>query len=604
MTDRKIIATARLSSAHWHAAPSEDLQKFWDDLLVRLVQDGKRVQDAKHALSALAHLTKEYNLLSANEQAPIDPRRLDSSDAGRQRLRDAWERLQQRCGWSPKHMANLRAHLAHAVAQVNVDLVATVNPLHRQRKMMFRCSRSHEQTFSLHRCIPQRIRGYPEAHDDYQFFVALLENLSNHLRSVSREALLKTAAWLDRLFFGGDAADAWFPIDMPTDPAARCGFLRRQTARDWITRYSCVTADRSIGFDLMKRQFRTMNIVHAKILHPADAKLLAIPMPRLSGRIGGRDTEELSTASSNLSSNSELGEGARKEVSRLHEIIGHIRERVCRSFGEQRDDLPALSDAEVHRILDAARSALERLVVVLFLHTGLRLGGVARLRPCRDTITSKYTSGVTTEKNGKSRTIRLSPALHVLICRWLAERQVDEPRFLFPSTRNPAKPVHKCFIWKVCQGVFAKAEVTGRNAHPHAFRHTVVRMLYLRGKTFDQIAKWIGHASSSITERVYGRLSTEEIDRMMDDDAEEKRSLDRDRWMAVAKRIKNPYPWDGVGEAVDAATSSAMVPCKPMDSKHTKRRKTDDNEKQRIGELNDIRSRMERMEELLCVNGR
>lgn len=122
---------------------------------------------------------------------------------------------------------------------------------------------------------------------------------------------------------------------------------------------------------------------------------------------------------------------------------------------------------------------------------------------------------VTVEKNGKPRTILLTPACRILVARWICERPLNAPTtpspYLFPSQARPDTPVSVSYMWRLCRSVFRRANLHGAHVHPHTFRHTLIHLMYLGGTTFENIAKFIGHASANVTSAVYGRLRQMEV---------------------------------------------------------------------------------------------
>jgi hypothetical protein len=98
------------------------------------------------------------------------------------------------------------------------------------------------------------------------------------------------------------------------------------------------------------------------------------------------------------------------------------------------------------------------------------------------------------------------------------------------------------------------------HAHPHTFRHTTVKMLWMLKNSWEDIAKWLGpgpaahrtrggprrrHASPKITSTVYGRLTVAELhtrlraDFLDDDGAAD---AEADAWRDLARHLARPYP--------------------------------------------------------------
>lgn len=382
----------------------------------------------------------------------------------------------------------------------------------------------------------------------------LSEELISQLRSVSKAHLQKSLGFLWRMIrclvddIDGD-------VMPPTWDK-----LRALTATEWLQCYDRATAGSPIiGFQNFRKQIYLLQVLHNRVLNPhAD---VIVPSPTLGGRIG--DTEHVSDdnqgghSSSGCESTISFGstgsrlvdEDLRRRQRTVRQHLMRIRSRLCPNTtltatdGHDEERIYAFTAAEVRAILQASITTQEQLIVLLFLTTGLRIGGLCRLRIGSNTVGSAATIRgcdipqklSTVEKNGRPRTILLTPACRILVARWLREchpqRIITNARFasqtqplttasatplpqvvyLFPSPVKVEVPVSTSFVWKLCRGIFRRARVQGSHVHPHTFRHTLIHLMYMGGTTFENIAKFIGHASANVTSAVYGRLRHLEV---------------------------------------------------------------------------------------------
>lgn len=216
-----------------------------------------------------------------------------------------------------------------------------------------------------------------------------------------------------------------------------------------------------------------------------------------------------------------MGNGASRGCTRS--TIAHLRGDLCH---DGTSDPPPLVEtvygftcAEVRRLVHFASSTLERLVVMLFLTTGVRIGGMCRLCFYPKEAPNQLT---TREKNGAIRHMALTKTCRTLLELWYdGERRVRLQRlgagdnshcpYVFVGSRDIKRPMSPDVIYNVCRTLFHRAGVVGTHAHPHTFRHTCIHMLFMNGLNFEVIAKWIGHTSPSVTSGVYGRLRTHDI---------------------------------------------------------------------------------------------
>lgn len=381
---------------------------------------------------------------------------------------------------------------------------------------------------------------------------------------------------------GGGGGPVW--TDETSSVDGRWSLLQGLGPRDWLQRYAIVTAPHSLCFTLFKRQMHWLRLLHAQVLllpspqaaashrrnngasSSSSSPRLTIPTPRPSGRLTRTkvgihedhhhpllvddvddDNDRHHHRHGDQSSSGSSDEGALSGLSAFASMSGSASEVEDESYRQQRlglrDALFALQERvvrpedpvteanrrysftcdEVRRIVACARSHLERLVVMIFLKTGLRLGGVSRLqlpsavnRPGPDENVPEILT--TIEKNGRLRRILLPPVCRLLVSNWLHERGPSNGPWLFPSSArggNGLSSVHKNTVWRICHGVFRRAKLSGPHVHPHTFRHTVIKILYMNDIPFEKIAKWIGHSSAAITSTTYHRLQEHELQRLV-----------------------------------------------------------------------------------------
>ena len=145
---------------------------------------------------------------------------------------------------------------------------------------------------------------------------------------------------------------------------------------------------------------------------------------------------------------------------------------AARGGGMEEETVHAFQPQEVRAILQETRSTLERLIVLLFLTTGVRIGGLTRLHvPSRNQTRKKRVCRSsqrggdvpctlrTVEKNGRIHTVFLTPACRALIAEYHRSTTglPEGPGFLFPMGgtecgcrslphifRAPAHPAPPC----------------------------------------------------------------------------------------------------------------------------------------------------------------
>lgn len=158
-----------------------------------------------------------------------------------------------------------------------------------------------------------------------------------------------------------------------------------------------------------------------------------------------------------------------------------------------------LSKAEFRRLLDAAQAPHIKIFLQLAVGTGARTNAlldltwdrvdfernVIILNPHDRVQTSKYRA--TVPMNGQLRA-----ALLEAMDGALSDYVVEHGRGRVASIRN---------------GFKAATKRAGLKATPHMMRHSAAVWMAMENVPFSQIAQFLGHTDSRITERVYGRFS-------------------------------------------------------------------------------------------------
>lgn len=191
-----------------------------------------------------------------------------------------------------------------------------------------------------------------------------------------------------------------------------------------------------------------------------------------------------------------------------------------------------LSTEEVERLVQAAESKpQDSLIVGLLVTTGLRRRGLLNIKV--SDVAKRHTEGSaihnwqadrggqTTEKGRKTRTFPIFPGVQVIMERWLNTPPDDGGRplgpnpYLFPSHRTDNGQMSVTTLTRIFHRLCAMAGIDQNRAHPHILRHTCAHRLLDMGNTSRQIAAYLGHSNSTITERFYLQDSVENITRDM-----------------------------------------------------------------------------------------
>lgn len=479
MTDSPTQHPRRLGRIPWRKdAPREAYDRLYDQLCTVCQSQ----PEAETCMNLFCHFVLDFNARDA--PATLDLSRLTATSEDAARARTVWDAMCQRGRWSPKHRAEVRTRLARALWLVVPGLAYVVNPtMRRTASIRFQTHNSHRTDFDLHECLPYAVRRLGDLHVEYRLLARVGQAMSDHMRSVSRNGLYQLLLFFDPLIHGRGVLPSLWPTVDP-DLEARWNLLRTLTAMDWLRRYRGLFPQftggtpRTISFALLRRELRWLSAFHHRVLHGAAREVVSIPTPRPNGRIGAMAPGPLGNMSSDeddLSGGTDVGD-ARSTMARqaLTEEICALRGAVVQCTHAS-DVVKTFSPDEVRRIVMAAESTRERLVIMLLLTTGLRRGGIARLRGPPVGTVVRHARDVplrlcTTEKSNVTREVRLSPMVRILVAHWYRHCRPTHPNpYLFPGSKHKDGHVEEAWVARVCAGVLRRADVTGAAAHTHSF---------------------------------------------------------------------------------------------------------------------------------------
>ena len=475
-------------------------------------QERQTARRARLSISYLLAFAVEFNFVAGNSvRCQEDLAGLNGTQQGLVCAEQAWNAMTLCGGWTQSHTHRVRGYLARALGVVMPALVTRINPAHRRHGDSARCRarRSHEEHFYVHECLPLSYRRLSVHDARYRLLVHLCEQICLHTKSVSKGYVRTISAVLSKLLFSGTVP----LVSVPFDQASILQDLNRVSIQQWIQRYGNLHNNHSMGFEMFKRDIRILTVLYSRVLCPTAR--ITVPKPRVQMIETVTDNEDSSLAGSGCSED-DMTLRCQFMESRL--LLDRVQARVCKQTKTEvavENEATAFSVPECRAILQSCQTTLDKLLVMLFLTTGLRIGGVCRLKVQGEGFSRPVDvpdRAHTREKNGANRIVTLTAVCRILVYKWRTEQQcssMHSTSYLFASTKKPGRPMSNSHVYRVCENIFSRAGLHNLPyAHPHTFRHTYVHMLYLGGgNTFEVIAKQIGHASPEITERTYCKLS-------------------------------------------------------------------------------------------------
>ncbi len=169
--------------------------------------------------------------------------------------------------------------------------------------------------------------------------------------------------------------------------------------------------------------------------------------------------------------------------------------------------LPAiLSQAEVARLIDAARIPFHCTLLMTLYATGLRCAELTRLK-VSDVDSKRMVIRVQGGKGRKDRDVMLSPKLLEELRKYWHRSRRKPSDWLFPGNRwhTADHPIDTKTVWHACDGAAKRAGLK-KAVHPHTLRHCFATHLLEAGADLRTIQVLLGHHDLKET-AVYLHLS-------------------------------------------------------------------------------------------------
>lgn len=166
-----------------------------------------------------------------------------------------------------------------------------------------------------------------------------------------------------------------------------------------------------------------------------------------------------------------------------------------------------LTRGELERLVDAAKAPHIRLAIILLICTGARVGAVLDLTWSRVDFARRQIRlrlDDTLQRKGRA-TVPINDWLMAALTAAKAA-SIDGCEYVIEYNGNPVKSIKTGFNAAVAAA--GLDDVT-----PHVIRHSVASLMAEDGVSMSEIAKFLGHEDSRITEKVYARFSPDHLRR-------------------------------------------------------------------------------------------
>jgi site-specific recombinase XerD len=165
-----------------------------------------------------------------------------------------------------------------------------------------------------------------------------------------------------------------------------------------------------------------------------------------------------------------------------------------------------LSQEEVTRLIEGARTPFQRILLMALYATGVRRAELANLK-IADIDTARNVIHVLGGKGRKDRDVMLSPKLLEALRDYWRGLRVKPKTWLFPGNRwhTADRPITTKVIWLACQEAAQRASIR-KEVHPHTLRHCFATHLLEAGADLRTIQILLGHRDLEET-TIYLHLS-------------------------------------------------------------------------------------------------
>jgi integrase/recombinase XerD len=167
-----------------------------------------------------------------------------------------------------------------------------------------------------------------------------------------------------------------------------------------------------------------------------------------------------------------------------------------------------LAVSEVKRLFAAFASPKHRLMAFLLYSSGIRVGGMVRLRVA-DLDAERHLIHVRRGKGGKDRYTLYSEAAVQAVERFVAFAEPGE--WLFTGSRK-GRPISARSVQKVVAAAGRRASIRSR-VTPHTLRHSFATHLLEQGVDVRYIQELLGHASPATTQ-IYTHVTRRDLVRI------------------------------------------------------------------------------------------
>jgi site-specific recombinase XerD len=163
----------------------------------------------------------------------------------------------------------------------------------------------------------------------------------------------------------------------------------------------------------------------------------------------------------------------------------------------------AIPSEDMCQILSVITDVRDRALILLLLHTGMRIGELLQLKMTDIILSERKILLFIGEKNLHGRTVYYSREAERVLNRWLAIRNQDSD-YLFYGNRG--RELSYVGAWMIMKKAVSKAGLEHKGYSLHSLRHTFATNMLNAGLRLEVLQKLLGHLTIDVTLR-YARIS-------------------------------------------------------------------------------------------------
>ena len=156
---------------------------------------------------------------------------------------------------------------------------------------------------------------------------------------------------------------------------------------------------------------------------------------------------------------------------------------------------------------DDWKGKTDRLVLLLFYHTGMRLSELLGLKESQ--LDASYGQIKVLGKGNRERIIPVSGDLMKDVKDYIAEKPVRLENVAQVFVNEKGKPLYPKYVYNLVRSNLAKVS-TIRKKSPHVLRHTFATHLMNQGAELNAVKELLGHASLAATQ-IYTHNTIEKL---------------------------------------------------------------------------------------------